>query len=341
MRRTPQTPYAEKALDSNLPIIDAHHHLAPGPIVSYGPQHGYLLDRLTDDMTAGHDVRATVYVECGVSYRTTGPEHLRPVGETEWVLSQRRPANHTLAAIVGYADVRLGTGVAPILDAHQDVAGEAFAGIRTRATSDPSLDIASAARRGLLASDEALAATAELARRGLIFEAWVYFHQLGEVARLASAQPELVVIVNHLGSPLATGPYAGSRAAVLDQWRAGLRELARLPNVVLKLGGIGMQPVVDIALDPGLAGTAPSSAAIAAHWAPEFLFCIDLFGPERCMFESNFPVDSYLCDYSVLWNAFKRATARLSHAERAALFHDTAMRVYRLPDPHLQLETTR
>jgi L-fuconolactonase len=76
--------------------------------------------------------------------------------------------------------------------------------------------------------------------------------------------------------------------------------------------------------------TPPTSAELVEATAPYYLYCIEHFGPDRCMFESNFPVDKLSYGYTVVWNSFKRMTMDFSAAERSALFHDTATRVYRL-----------
>ncbi|MFC5750883.1 amidohydrolase family protein [Actinomadura rugatobispora] len=322
--------HRETALEPALPIIDPHHHLWPRPVISYGPQQLYLIDALLADTTAGHDIRATVHVECSSGYRTTGPQVLRPVGETAWVIGQRRPGRGELAGIVGYADLRLGDRIGAVLDAHQEIAGHAFRGIRTRATWNPSHDVSSAAEDGLLLSSAAGPSLRQLQRRGLLFEVWVYFNQLDDVARVAEDNPDLPIVVDHLGSPLATGAaYRGQRDGVLARWRRSLRRLAGLGNVHLKIGGIGIPSVVD----PRLTQAPVTSAALADFWGPEIGFCIDAFGPARCMFESNFPVDAYLCDYVTLWNTYKRVSADLSAFERDALFRTTALTVYGLDLP--------
>ncbi|PKW16830.1 amidohydrolase family protein [Saccharopolyspora spinosa] len=330
MTTDPSPTHAETAREPALPIIDPHHHLWSHPVVNYLPQEHYLIDELLTDTTAGHNVVGTVYVECSSNYRRTGPEALRPVGETEWVIAQRRPGRCELTGIVGYADPQLGDRIGEVLDAHHGSAGDTFRGIRCRATWDPSPDVPSATHKGLLQAPATQCAVAQLSRRQLIFEVWVYFHQLEDVIRLAQSNPSLLIVVDHLGSPLAGGVvYRGRRDSVLQRWRQSLRRLATLENVYLKIGGIGIPPVIE----PFMTDRRWSSTWLAAYWGPEIRFCIESFGPHRCMFESNFPVDAYLCDYVTVWNIYKRITADLSTSERDALFYTTARTVYGLDLP--------
>ena len=137
------------------------------------------------------------------------------------------------------------------------------------------------------------------------------------------------MVLDHFGGPLGIGPYAGKRAEIFSQWRSDVAELARCPNVVAKLGGINMSVN---GFGWHRRDRPPSSEELVAATGDYYLHAIDVFGPERCMFESNVPVDRQSCSYGVLWNAFKRLAQRFSPAERSALFHDTATRVYRLGD---------
>jgi L-fuconolactonase len=321
--------HTEEAIDPALPIIDPHHHLW---------EHNgqpYFLDAFLDDLNTGHTIVATVFLQCAWAYRTSGPEALRPVGETEFVAgvadeAERRGTGARICAgIVGYADLRLGAGVEEVLAAHVAAAGGRFRGIRTfTARSEhfiASIVTPPAAR--VLADPAFRAGVACLGKFGLSFDAWLYHTQIAELTDLARAFPDVPMVVNHTGGPLGIGPYEGKRAEVYADWRRDMKELASCPNVTVKLGGLAM-------LVAGFAfherPKPPSSQDLAEAWRPYMDACIEDFGASRCMFESNFPVDKAMCSYPVLWNGFKRIAQGASPAEKAALFHDVAARVYRL-----------
>jgi predicted TIM-barrel fold metal-dependent hydrolase len=320
----------EDVLEPELPICDPHHHLWDHP------GRRYLLDELLADTGSGHNVVATVFVECMSMYRAGGPEPMRPVGETEFVngvaamsASGRYGATRVAAGIVGFADLTLGERAGPVLDAHL-AASPRFRGIRHAAGWDASDQVRNSHTnppRGLLGEAGFRRGFAELTRRGLTFDAWLYHPQLPELTDLARAFPDTTIVLDHLGGPLGIGPYAGRRAEILASWRGALRDLAACPNVVAKLGGLVM-PINGLGFHK--AARPATSAELVEATRDWHLHAIDCFGPGRCMFESNFPVDRASCSYHVLWNAFKRLTAGFGATERAALFHDTAARVYRL-----------
>ena len=317
----------EEALDPDLPICDPHHHLWNHP----GSR--YLVDEFRRDISGGHRVTKTVFVECLQFYNEQGQEDFRPVGETAFVdrITIETPINGTevAAGIVGFADLTLGDKVRPVLEAHIE-ASPRFRGIRHASAWHPDERIHNAYTRPpqhLLKSHMFRAGLAHLAELGLSFDAWLYHSQLPELIELAAAFPQLSIILNHMAGPLGIGPYAGKREEVFQQWRQHMAELSGCDNVYVKLGGRTMT----------MSGFGwhkrerpPGSIELAGAMAPYFDTCIDLFGSERCMFESNFPVDRASCSYTVLWNAFKRTSQDRSDSERAALFHDTAARVYRL-----------
>jgi predicted TIM-barrel fold metal-dependent hydrolase len=258
---------------------------------------------------------------------------LAPVGETEWVARQRRPERGELAGIIAHADLRLGSRIGEVLDAHQATGGETFKGIRCRAAWDEYFRFPKGAYEivpDILVSSEAADALSEVARRDLVFEAWVYHHQLDAFRKLAARQPQTRFVLEHLGCPLAVGPYAERRSEVLAEWRAGLSRLAELDNVSLKISGLGLFP----AIHPDVWAKPRSSEWLAAYWAPEILFGIETFTPARCMLGSDFPVDSPLFSYVVVWNILKRITSTMSETERRFLFHDTALVLYRLNLPN-------
>ncbi len=320
----------EEAIEPDIEIVDPHHHLWD-TVTRYGR---YELDDLRIDAGAGHRVVETVFIDCGANYRDDGPAELRPVGETEYVAGRADESDRTegvrIAAIVSHADLSLGQAVGEVLDAHVAAAGGRFRGIRHSGAraDDPTVPPSrTEPPAGLYRQADFVAGARALAARGLSFEAWQYHHQLDDVASLARSVPELTIIVNHLGGPLGVGRYAGRLDEVHAELRAGLEPLVALDNVVMKVGGIGMTRF----------GTGweerdrpPTSDEVLEVWGDLLRWTIDRFGPDRCLFESNFPVDGETLSYVVLWNAFKKVSAGYAPAERAALFAGTARRVYRL-----------
>ncbi len=320
----------EVPLEPDLPICDAHHHLWTRA------EFPYLLPEFLADF-GGHRIDRTVYLECASFYRGHGPEEMRPVGEVEFAVGVGAMAASGLygearvaAAIVGYADLQLGGRVAPVLEALAAAGAGRFRGIRNGGAWDPGFEFASRqerSREGLYREPGFREGFACLGRLGLTFDAWLYHPQLGDLVDLARAFPDQPIVMNHVGGPIGVGSYAGRRAEVFPVWREGIRAVAACPNVFVKLG----------ALSSKRAGfgwherpVPPNSAELAEAWRPYIETCIEAFGPERCTFESNFPVDKASCSYGVLWNAFKRIAQGASAAEKAALFRETAMRFYRM-----------
>ena len=320
---------SEVILEPDLPIVDPHHHLWDHP------GNKYYLDELLGDLNSGHNVVATVFLQCFWAYRASGPEHLRPVGETEFVASvaaeaaQRETRARICAGIVGYADFRLGGRVDEVLEAHIAAAGGRFCGIRQVTARHPRFlaSISTPPSFALMDDPAFRAGFARLGKYGLSFDAWLYHTQIDRLVDLARAFPATPIVLNHAGGPLGVGPYRGRGEAVFADWRAGMKTLATCPNVHVKLGGLAM--VVN-GFDFHENALPPSSGELASAWRPWMEACIEDFGANRCMFESNFPVDKGMCSYPSLWNGFKRIAAGASDAEKAALFHDTASRFYRL-----------
>jgi len=291
---------------------------------------------LLADARGGHNVVSTVFVECASMYRADGPEALRPVGETEFVngiaamtASGAYGPIRACAGIVSFADLTLGADVAPVLEAHMRVS-ERFRGIRHAAGWDADDRVRNSHTnppRGLFLDPAFRQGFAELGRRGLSFDAWLYHPQIPELTDLARAFPETTIIFDHFGGPLGIGPYQGRREEIFVQWQRDVAELAKCPNVYAKLGGLVM-PVNGF--DFHRRERPATSDEIVAATARYYRHAIDCFGVERCMFESNFPVDRQSCSYHVLWNAFKKLVADASPAEKQWLFHDTAAKAYRL-----------
>ena len=320
----------EPVIEPSLPVVDAHHHL--------WERDGwrYMADDLLHDLGSGHDVVATVFVQARTRYRRDGPPAMQPVGETAFAAAVATGANGSggspklCAAIVGHADLTLGAGVRAVLEAHIEAGAGRFRGIRhlTAWDADSSLlNPLSAGPPGLLSDPAYLEGVAQLAPLGLSYDAWLFQPQLPELLALARRLPALTVILDHVGGPLGAGAYEGRREALFATWARDVRLLAACPNVVVKLGGLGMRINgfgFETAPDP------PSSVELATAWRPYIHTCIEAFGAGRCMFESNFPVDKGSYSYRACWNAFKRLTLDAGEAERAALFAGTAARVYRL-----------
>lgn len=321
----------EAALEPALPIVDPHHHLWDYPT------NRYLLDELLADTGGGHNIVATVFVECGSMYRADGPEALKPIGETEFVqgiaamsASGRYGATRVAAGIVGFANLLLGERVDEVLAAHVAASPNRFRGIRHAASwhaSDAIRNAHSNPPRGLFLDSRFRAGFARLSQFKLSFDAWLFHTQIGELTDLARAFPDTTIVFDHFGGPLGIGPYAGKADEVFGEWRKAVDELAKCPNVVAKLGGINMT-INGFGWHKRPAP--PTSRELAGATQRYYLHAIERFGVARCMFESNFPMDKQSCSYTVLWNAFKRMTESFSAAEKAALFHDTAARVYRL-----------
>jgi L-fuconolactonase len=318
----------EAALEPAMPIIDAHHHFYERPGWTY------LLNEYLQDAQSGHNVKASVYMQALTRYRQDGPVELRPVGETAYVASATAalsPAAPRVAkGIVGYADLRRGAAVREVLEAHLQAGQGRFRGVRHLATwdADPSLaNPLTAAPRGLLLDPAYRAGVAQLGALGLSYDAWLFFPQLPELYDLAKANPEVPIIINHCGGVVRIASYEDKRKEVSKDWSRFMRALAQLPNVYVKVGGLGMR-INGFDFDKG--ERPPSSMELAGAWEPWMHTCIEAFGADRCMFESNFPVDKGSYPYSNGWNAFKRLTAQASAEEREALFSGTVSKVYRL-----------
>lgn len=320
----------EDVIDPVLPIVDAHHHLWEEGGVPY------LLDEMLDDTGDGHRIVATVFVQAHYGYRSGGSPHLAPVGETEKVAAISRAARQAgastdiAAAIVAYADLTLGDRLVEVLEAHAAAAEGRLRGIRHSVSRDPNFPdgiVIRPAPERLLSDPAYRAGLAKIEAFGLSYDAMLYHRQIPELTALACAMPGLPIILDHIGCILGVGPYASRREDTYRMWLADMTALARCPNVSVKLGGLGMIVCGARWHEQSLP---PSSEDLASAWEPYILACIDLFGPDRCMFESNFPVDKGMYSYRTGWNAFKRLTNGASVEEKTALFSGTASRTYGL-----------
>ncbi len=320
----------EEVIQPDLPIVDAHHHLWDLP------ENRYLFDEFLADINSGHNIRATVYVQAHAMNRADGDPDLRPVGETEFVngiAAMSASGNYgparLCAGIVGDANLTLGGGVKRVLEAHIIAGCGRFRGIRHLANShpDPSARGTGNAPPHLLLDPKFREGFAQLAPLRLSFDAWVYHPQLADVADLARSFPNTAIVLNHAGGPIGIGPYAGKRDEVFADWSGSIKKLDAYPNLFVKLGGLGMLLFGASFHEQPLP---PSSEQLAEAWKPYIETCVAAFGPKRCLFESNAPVDRGTCSYQVLWNAYKRIAAQYSADEKTALFSGTAARVYRL-----------
>lgn len=321
----------EDAIEPDLPIIDAHHHIwSEPPTEMWQPYH--TADLIADIAASGHNIIGTVYTDSHSNFRKTGPEHLRVVGEVEF-------AGHTgdehagkqggfgvCSVVVSHADLTLGAAVGEVLDA-QIAASARYRGIRHMTAIDPDLPpIYGATETGIMMRPQFREGFAELVRRGLSFDAWMFHPQLPELLDLAHAFPDANIILDHTGGPIGVGRFAGKKAESFTAWKKDMAELATCPNISVKLGGLNMSYTAMDAIELHRPHT---SDRIAELQRDHMLTTIDLFGPQRCMFESNFPVDKLSTPYGVIWNAFKKMTADMSAQDRTYLFSDTARRVYR------------
>jgi L-fuconolactonase len=321
---------AEAIIEPDLPIVDTHHHIWSEP-------GRYLLGDVLADMSSGHKVEASVFIDCRVGYRTDGPAEMRSVGEVEYITGLAETCEKThpgqarvAAGIVGYADLTMGDKVEPVLAALAEAGRGRFKGVRNSAGwhEDPVIgNNHHGAGPGHYLRKDFHQGLNKLTAMGLSLDALVYHHQHADLLHLARACPDANIIMNHTGMPLGYGPFAGKQKEVYAQWRSLLPEIAACPNVTMKLGGMMMRIA---AYDYNQVPAPPSSEQLAAYWRPYIEPCIELFGAERCTFESNFPVDKMGIGYKALWNAFKRIASGASEAEKKALFAGTARRVYRL-----------
>jgi predicted TIM-barrel fold metal-dependent hydrolase len=324
--------HREDVIDPARPIVDAHHHLW-----DHRGGERYMIEEIAGDIASGHNVVATVYVDCRSMYRAGGPEALRPVGEVEFangVAAMSASGGYGSAAlcagIVGHANLLLGDAARAVLEAEIAAGNGRFRGIRHASAWDADARIGgnySTRPKGLLLDATFRKGFACLAPLGLSFDAWLFHPQIGEFTDLARAYPDTRIVLDHCGGPIGVGGYANHRREIFAVWKASIGEAAKCPNVVVKLGGLAMRL---LGYDFHERPMPPSSEDVATAWRPYIESCIEAFGPKRCMFESNFPPDKGQCSYQVIFNAFKRVAAPYSETEKTALFQKTAMDFYRL-----------
>ena len=318
----------EDVLEAELPIIDPHHHLW----VRNG--YTYLMPEFAADLASGHNIVATIFAECHSMYRLTGPEQTRSLGETEFVRGQAAMSasgdfgtTRACDVMFGNVDLTLGAAVEPLLEQHLEASGGRFRGVRISSGWHQDERINNLAEQaGVLLDPRVSDAVKVIQRMGLSLDCWLYHTQLDEFAQLADAHPDLTIVLNHVGSPILGGPYRGSTDEVFEHWKVGIARASERQNVFVKLGAMPIRM-------PSYAGDRtlpPGSEEVSAAWRPWMETCIEAFGVERSMYESNFPVQKRWCSYQVCWNAFKRISAGASVAEKAQLFAGAAARAYRM-----------
>ena len=318
---------SEEIIDPDRRIIDPHHHLWRTGIV-------YQVEDLWRDTGSGHNIEKSVFVDCRAEYRVDGPEYLRCLGETEYVVAQAKLSEQggggktVIAGVVSGADLTLGTALSEVLDQHIELGEGRFRGIRMAAARDPNpeaLMLPAQAPEGLYGQAAFRAGMKELGDRGLTFDAWHYHHQNQEFLAMAQAVPTTQIVLDHFGSPLGVGAYAAKREEIFEQWKVDIEAISRCDNVVAKLGGLSMP---DNGFGWDKRESAPSSDEFVSAQSRYFSHVIECFGPDRCMFASNFPVDKLSISYHVLYNGFKKVAAAYTDAEKDAMFYGTAARIY-------------
>ena len=320
----------ETPVDPNLRIVDPHHHLW-----DRGGSR-YLAEELHEDTSKGHNVTNTVFVECKAEYRRNSQERFQSLGETEFVAKEAERLEEfsetKISGIVGFVDLGLGEELEEVLVAHDRSSSGLMRGVRhaTAWSDDPEISIAhTKPTKGVMGSKLFLKGVSKLSEFNFSFDAWLYFNQLPELLYLARVTPETNIVINHLAAPLKIGKWAETPQEVDEIWRSNLQELANCENVYLKIGGIGMDNY--FANDWVNQTKPPTSDEVASVWKEKILWCIELFGTHRCMFESNYPVDRQTLPYSVIWNCFQKVTDSFTESEKSDLFSSTACTVYRIP----------
>ena len=323
----------EEIIDPEREIVDPHHHLWRK---RFGKD--YLLAELQRDTNLGHKIEKTVFIECHAFYDKTAADYLQPLGETrvvEQIASESKISGGVeIAGIVAHADLTL-AGTAPdkldeLLEAHRSMGGKLFKGIRHAAASDAEpekLTIPGMAPRSLYSQNSFRDGIRMLAEKGLTLDCWHYHHQNQSFLDLARAVPQCTIILDHFGTPLGVGKYRYKADEIYEQWKKDILEISKCPNVVAKLGGLAMP---DNGYMWHTQERPPTSEEFKTAQEKYYKYMIDCFGPERCMFESNFPVDRLSISYDVLWNAFKKIAESYSETEKKSLFKGTASKIYRL-----------
>lgn len=330
----------EEPVDPERAIVDPHHHLWNRNSSTY------LAAELLADTTGTHNITQTVFVECRSKYDRDADVAMQPVGETRFVSGEAKALDSLasdaqredpsrgatkIGAIVSHADMMLGDAVEAVLAAHDEAGGGLFRGIRHAVSWDAHPDVPtghSDPSERMMATEAFHAGVKKLGAMGFSYDAWMYHPQLPDLLDLARDVPQTAIVLDHLGGPMGIGPYAADHDSAMSNWRASMTDLATCDNITVKVGGIGMDGYYGLGwVDQPVP---PDSDAVVAAWQDRVHFCIDTFGPGRCMFESNFPVDRQALTYPVLWNALQKMAARYTDEEQDQMFSGTAARVYQL-----------
>ena len=327
--------HIEDAILPDLPIIDPHHHLWDAGFGRY-----YVEELLKDIKSSGHNVESTVYIMSSSNtkiYAKDGPEEFRPLSEIKFATDEAKradliPNNHVKvnASIVGSVDLTFGKKLKPVLEKAINISEGRLKGIRMLLASHQDPRINSGAVRsdlGLMLHPNFIDGAKCIQNADLSLDFWIYHTQLYEMEQIARALPDLTIILNHVGGPIHLGEYEGKQALTHREWRSAMMRLAKIPNINVKLGGLGMA-VNGAKFHEN--NNPPNSTQLSNIWKPWIYETLDMFGFDRCMFESNFPVDKGSCSYGVLWNAFKILAKDMSEDEKNKLFKQNASRIYKI-----------
>tara|TARA_B100001142_G_scaffold213228_1_gene211339 strand:+ start:1885 stop:2913 length:1029 start_codon:yes stop_codon:yes gene_type:complete len=322
----------EEIINPELPIIDPHHHLWNGDnqLASSFP---YLIDNLSEDTNSGHNIVGTIFMECAQGYYHEGEDKYKPIGETEYVMkvikdSKKTSNSANIIGIISFADLMLGSEVKDVLNQHILIGEGLFKGIRHAAGWDQSNEIHNSHSnpiKNIYYDPSFRKGAEELIKLNLTFDAWHYHNQISDLSIFAKDYPELTIIHDHFGGPLGVGPYQGKKQEIFKKWKDDISQLSENKNVHSKLGGLAM-PVNGWNFHKQ-DKPATSDQIIEMHY-DYYLHAIECFGVDRCMFESNFPVDRRSISYHVLWNAFKKMVSNYSNEDKNKLFFQNAKDIY-------------
>jgi len=327
--------HIEDPILPNFPIIDPHHHLWD---VGFGR---YYIEELLEDInSSGHNIEATVYIMSSSNtkiYAKDGLKEFKPLTEIEFATSEGKRADlipdnkvKVNASIVGSVDLTFGSKLEPVLEKAINISEGRLKGIRMLLASHTDPRILSGAVKsdlGLMLHPNFIDGAKCIQNADLSLDFWIYHTQLNEMEKIARALPDLTIILNHVGGPIHLGEYEGKQAVTHREWRSAMIRLSRIPNINVKLGGLGMAVNGAKFHNDKIP---PNSVQLSDVWKPWIYETIDMFGFDRCMFESNFPVDKGSCSYGTLWNAFKILATDMSDDEKNKLFSKNAARIYKI-----------